>query len=99
MQVLFRCLPNAFHDFFSLLGPTALSRSHLEPDYFVPTPAASAFGLSSPVGGRTSGLLGRILRTAPNKSPIFMPLRVSNRAGTCAAISVMSPVILLMPAE
>src|SRR5215472_15152388 len=45
------------------------------------------------------GLLSPICRTLPSSSDICMPLSASNSAGTCAAILVMSPVTLFMPAE
>src|ERR1035438_2858750 len=45
------------------------------------------------------GDLSPICRTLPNSSFSGMPLSVSNKAGTCAAILVMSPVILFIPAE
>ena len=41
--------------------------------------------------------LSPICRTLPSSSDICMPESVSNSAGTCAAILVMSPVILFMP--
>ena len=44
------------------------------------------------------GVLSPIVRTFANSSLIGMPESVSNSAGICAAISVMSPVILFMPA-
>src|SRR5581483_5621966 len=40
------------------------------------------------------GPLSPIWRTLPRSSDICMPERASNRAGTCAAILAMSPVIL-----
>src|SRR5271157_1633933 len=44
------------------------------------------------------GDLSPIWRTLPNSSVSGMPESVSNSAGTCAAILVMSPVILFIPA-
>src|SRR5208282_452447 len=51
-------------------------------------------------GGSTSGfaVLSPMVRTFENRSVMLMPESVSNNAGTCAAILVMSPVILFMPA-
>src|SRR5438270_4165426 len=44
------------------------------------------------------GTLAPIALTLPSSSEIGMPESVSNRAGTCAAIFAMSPVILFIPA-
>src|SRR5881227_2276754 len=44
------------------------------------------------------GPLSPMALTLPNNSAIGMPESVSNRAGTCAAIFAMSPVILFIPA-
>src|ERR1019366_4628190 len=54
---------------------------------------------SPPAGGNSPADLSPMGRIFPSRSDIFMPERASNSAGTCAAISVMSPVILCMPAE
>src|SRR5579864_3318269 len=58
-------------------------------------PLAYAFGSSGGLGG--FGALSPICRTLLSKSDSGMPESVSNSAGTCAAILVMSPVILFIP--
>src|SRR5215472_4159657 len=45
------------------------------------------------------GALSPINRTLESRSEMLMPESDSNNAGTCAAISAISPVILLTPAE
>src|SRR5439155_17321928 len=65
---------------------------------YLPAAAAPVPPLSA--GGNTSGFgtLSPISRTFDSNSLMLMPDSVSNSAGTCAAILVMSPVTLLMPA-
>src|SRR6185503_13828515 len=53
--------------------------------------------LQTPAGGRF--VLSPIFRTFDSRSAIGVPESASNSAGTCAAISVMSPVSLCMPLE
>src|SRR5207249_10213034 len=83
---------------------------HDASSFFCPRVCRAALGLDgsetrpytgpSPHAYLPSGLgdLSPIWRTLPNRSLSGMPDNVSNKAGICAAICVMSPVILFRPA-
>src|SRR5438876_7328019 len=67
---------------------------HRSPHTYFPAPAPLL------EGGKASGAFGPlspIVLTLANSSLMLMPESVSKSAGTCAAILVMSPVILFIP--
>src|SRR2546428_13464678 len=81
------------------LAPARARRLHRE---LGARPTHTYFPAPAPLleGGKASGGFGPlspIVLTLANSSLMLMPDSVSNNAGTCAAILVISPVILFIP--
>src|ERR1051326_6564725 len=92
-------LRRLLHSLTSPAGRTS-TRRHSLATYFAAPRALPLAGSSTPGRSREGfGVLSPICFTLEKSSAMLMPESASNNAGTCAAISAISPVILLMPDE